>query len=211
MELHRVLKPTGTMYLHCDWHASHYLKVMMDGIFKANNFRNEIIWCYKGVGYPKKDFGKRHDTIFRYSKTDDYIFNLYVEATKKRFRQLGNVKKSKDFEVQKLNPLGRRPDDWWQIPVVPSVKESLGYPTQKPEALLEKIIKASSNKGDLVLDAFCGGGTTLVVAQKLGRSWIGVDISPSAISLIKKRLSKIGVSEKDIDINNSSKAVRGDG
>jgi DNA modification methylase len=208
MELHRVLKPTGSMYLHCDWHAGHYLKVMMDEVFGANNFRNEIVWCYRGAGYPKKDFGKRHDTIFRYSKTSDYTFNLddvrekYAEATKERFKHyIGNIRKGKDFGLQKLHPLGRQPDDWWQIqPIAPSAKERLGYPTQKPEKLLERIIRASSNEGDLVLDAFCGCGTALAVAQNLGRRWIGIDISPSAIALIKNRLKKIGVSETDIDI-----------
>jgi len=208
IELHRLLKPSGTFYLHCDWHAGHYLKVMCDEIFGYNNFRNEIAWCYRGAGYPKKDFGKRHDTIFRYSKTDDYIFNLddvreeYADATKERFKHyIGNVRKSGDFGLQKLNPLGKQPDDWWQIqPIAPSAKERWGYPTQKPEALLAKIIKASSNKGDLVLDAFCGCGTTLAVAQVFERRWIGIDISPSAIALIKNRLAKIGVKEKDIDI-----------
>ena len=208
MELHRVLKPTGSFYLHCDWHAGHYLKVMMDDVFGYNNLRNEIVWCYRGAGYPKKDFGKRHDTIFRYSKTDDYMFNLddvreeYAEATKERFKHyVGNVREGRDFGYQTLNPLGKQPDDWWQIqPIAPSAKERLGYPTQKPETLLERIIKASSNKGDVVLDAFCGCGTALAVAEKLGRYWIGVDISPSAIALIKNRLASIGVSEKDIDI-----------
>jgi len=208
MELHRVLKPTGSMYLHCDWHAGHYLKVMMDEVFGVNNFRNEIVWCYRGAGYPKKDFGKRHDTIFRYSKTDDYTFNLddvrerYAKATVERFKHyIGNIRKGKNFGSQKLHPLGRQPDDWWQIqPIAPSAKERLGYPTQKPEVLLQRIIKASSNEGDLVLDAFCGCGTALAVAEKLGRRWIGIDISPSAISLIKRRLNKIGVSENDIDI-----------
>lgn len=199
-ELYRVLKPTGSMYLHCDWHASHRLRMLMDKIFGERNFRNEIVWCYRGAGYPKKDFGKRHDLIFRYSKTEKYIFNLddvrekYAETTQERFKHyIGNVRAGKDFGLQKLNPLGRQPDDWWQIqPIAPSAKERLGYPTQKPEALLERIIKASSNKGDVVLDAFCGCGTALVVAQKLGRNWIGIDISPTAIKLIEKRLARTG-------------------
>ncbi|OGI25782.1 MAG: hypothetical protein A3J76_00980 [Candidatus Moranbacteria bacterium RBG_13_45_13] len=199
-ELYRVLKPTGSFYLHCDWHASHHLRVMLDEVFGENNFRNEIIWCYRGAGYPKKDFGKRHDTIFRYSKTDDYVFNLddvreeYAEATKERFSHyIGNIRKGRNFGLQKLNPLGKQPDDWWQIqPVAPSASERLGYPTQKPEALLEKIIKASSNKDDIILDSFCGCGTSLAVAQKLGRHWIGIDISPTAIKLVEKRLNKLG-------------------
>jgi len=173
---------------------------MMDEIFGKNNFRNEIVWCYRGAGYPKKDFGRRHDIIFRYSKAGDYIFNLdhvreeYAATTKERFRHyIGNIRKGRDFGVQKLHPLGKQPDDWWQIqPIAPSAKERLGYPTQKPEALLERIIKASSDKGDLVLDAFCGCGTTLVVAHKLGRSWIGIDISPTAVKVMEDRLRKVG-------------------
>jgi len=192
----RVLNPTGTIYLHCDWHASHYLKVMMDVIFGYTNLKNEIIWCYRGAGYPKKDFGKRHDTIFRYAKSEDYIFNLdevreeYADATVERFKHyIGNVRGGKDFGLQKLNPKGRQPDDWWQIqPIAPSAKERLGYPTQKPEALMEKIIKASSNKNDIVLDPFCGCGTTLAVAKKLGRRFIGIDISRVACDVTRQRL-----------------------
>ena len=196
IELHRVLKKTGSIYLHCDPTASHYLKIILDAIFDKKNFRNEIIWCYRGAGYPKKDFGKRHDVIFRYSKTDNYIFNLddvreeYAEATKERFKHhIGNIRNGKDFGLQELNPLGKQPDDWWQIqPLAPSSKERLGYPTQKPEILLERIVKASSNKGDLVLDPFCGCGTTVAVAEKLKRNWVGIDITSLAINLIKYRI-----------------------
>ena len=143
LEIKRVLKSTGSIYLHCDPTASHYLKTMMDAVFGVGNFRNEIAWCYRGAGYPKKDFGKRHDSIFRYSKGSEYTFNLddvreeYAEATKARFKHyIGNKRKSGDFGIQKLNPLGKHPDDWWQIqPIAPSAKERLGYPTQKPLAL----------------------------------------------------------------------------
>ncbi len=201
-QCHRVLKDTGTMYLHCDWHANAHLRILMDKLFGAARFRNEIIWCYRGAGYPKRDFGRRHDTIFRYSKTDKYVFNLdavrepYAEATKERFKHyIGNVRKTGDFGLQELNPLGKQPDDWWQIqPIAPSAKERLGYPTQKPLALLGKIVKASSNKGDLVLDPFCGGGTTMEAAHHLGRKWIGIDVSPIACDVSKKRLAKAGIS-----------------
>jgi len=196
LELKRVLKPAGSIYLHCDPTASHYLKIIMDTIFGGNNFRNEIVWCYRGAGYPKNDFGRRHDIIFRYSKTANYIFNLddvreeYAETTKERFKYyIGNVRNGVDFGVQKLHPLGKQPDDWWQIqPIAPSARDRLGYPTQKPEPLLEKIIKASSNKGSIVLDPFCGCGTTIAVAQRLNRNWIGIDITHLAINLIKWRL-----------------------
>jgi site-specific DNA-methyltransferase (adenine-specific) len=205
-EMHRILKDTGSFYLHCDWHASHYLKVMCDDVFGSNNFRNEIVWCYRGAGYPKRDFGRRHDIILRYSKTKEYTFNLddvrepYAEATVERFKHhIGNVRKGKDFGTQKLHPLGKQPDDWWEIqPVAPSAKERYKYPTQKPEPLLEKIIKASSNKDDLVLDPFCGCGTTIAVAQRLGRKWIGIDVSPAACKLMKTRVEKNGARGTEI-------------
>lgn len=197
-EIYRVLKPTGSFYLHCDPTASHYLKLVLDAVFcgQGGEFRNEIVWCYRGAGYPKKDFGRRHDIIFRYSKTDEFTFNLdevreeYAETTKERFSHyIGNVRGKRDFGSQKLNPLGRQPDDWWQIqPIAPSAKERLGYPTQKPETLLEKIIKASSNAGDLILDSYCGCGTSVAVAERLKRRWIGIDITYQSISLILRRL-----------------------
>ena len=202
LEMRRILKPTGSIYLHCDPTAGHYLKTMMDAVFGVGNFRNEIAWCYRGAGYPKKDFGKRHDSIFRYSKGSEYTFNLddvreeYAEATKARFKHyIGNKRKSGDFGIQKLNPLGKHPDDWWQIqPIAPSAKERLGYPTQKPLALLDKIIKVSSNRGDIVLDPFCGCATTCIAAERLQRQWIGIDLSPKAVELVKLRL------ERDLDL-----------
>lgn len=197
-EIHRVLKPTGSFYLHCDPTASHYLKLVLDAVFcsQGGEFRNEIVWCYRGAGYPKKDFGRRHDLIFRYSKGKEFTFNLdsvreeYAETTKKRFSHyIGNKRGKKDFGQQSLNPLGKQPDDWWEIqPIAPSARERLGYPTQKPEALLERIIKASSNEGDIVLDAYCGCGTTVAVCEKFNRKWIGIDITYQSISLILKRL-----------------------
>ncbi len=196
IEMHRILKDTGSLYLHCDQTMSHYLKILLDCIFGGHNFRNEIVWCYRGAGYPKKDFGKRHDIIFRISKTANYLFNLddvreeYAETTKKRFSHyIGNKRKSGDFGEQSLNPLGKQPDDWWQIqPIAPSAKERTGYPTQKPLALLDRIIKASSDEGDIVLDPFCGCATTLVAAERLGRDWIGIDISKLAHKLVIERL-----------------------
>jgi len=199
MELHRVLRTTGSMYLHCDWHAGHYLKVMMDEVFGHNNFQNEIVWCYKTGGATKRRFGRKHDIILFYTKTSKYKFNPQKE--KSYMMHEYGFKKSKFQKDEKGQYSWVIAKDWWEIPAVGSAtKERLGYPTQKPEALLERIIKASSNEGDIVLDAFCGCGTALAVAQKLERRWIGIDISPSAISLIKKRLNKIGVSESDIDI-----------
>jgi DNA modification methylase len=197
-EMHRILKDTGSFYLHCDWHASHYLKVMCDDIFGYNNFRNEIIWWYETGGIPKKDFSRKHDTIFRYSKTKNIIFNA------------DEVKESRSDEVLRRIATGipgatrskgqfRHPSDVWKIPAINAMaKERLDYPTQKPESLMERIIKASSNKDDLVLDPFCGCGTTIAVAQRLGREWIGIDVSPSACKLMKNRVEKAGARGPEI-------------
>ena len=198
LELHKVLKPTGSLYLHCDPTASHYLKILLDSVFEARNFCNEIIWCYRGGGVPKKDFAKRHDVIFRYSNSNEYIFNVddvrvpYSEDVQKSLpsRYDKSYRSNKVYEGYRPNPKGKHPEDWWPIqPIMPSSKERLGYPTQKPLVLLERIIKASSNEGDVVLDPFCGCGTAVHAAEKLRRKWIGIDITHLAISLIEKRLN----------------------
>ena len=202
-EMHRILKDTGSIYLHCDPTASHYLKGVMDAIWDQGNrkknehFRNEIVWCYRGAAYPKKDFGRRHDVILRYSNGPQGIFNLddvreeYAETTKERFKHyIGNKRKQGNFGVQKLNPLGRHPDDWWQIqPIAPSSKERLGYPTQKPRALYERMIKASSNEGNLVMDPFAGCGTTIDAAHTLNRFWIGIDLTILSLDPMRRRLA----------------------
>ena len=198
VQMHRILKPTGSLYLHCDPTASHYLKIILDAVFGTNNFRNEIVWCYRGAGYPKKNFGRRHDIIFRYSKDSQYIFNLddvreeYAEATKERFKHyIGNKRQGSDFGLQTLNPLGKHPDDWWQIqPIAPSANERTGYPTQKPIELYKRIIAASSNIGDLILDPFCGCGTTLMAAEGLKREWIGIDLTYLATGAVKLQIEK---------------------
>ena len=251
VELYRVLKKTGSFYYHCDWHASHYVKVMLDNIFGFNNFQNEIIW--KRVTSSKtqsKTFTKAHDTIFFYTKTDDFFFKKpfgdydekYIESyykfTEKDGRKYGRwdftqsgegPKRYFGKEIGWLEPPKGKHWIWSQEKIdeglkkdmfyfskngMPRVKryldekqgqpidsmwsdiyniqgsstESLGYPTQKPLELLERIIEASSNKNDIVLDPFCGCGTTLVAAQKLGRKWIGIDISPTACRVMSKRL-----------------------
>ncbi len=200
MELYRVLKATGSFYLHCDWHASHRLRVMLDDVFGAKHFQNEIIWYYRGGGVSKDRFGRRHDNIYFYTKGDRWAFNAddirtpYSEETLERLRyKARSFRGERVYDTYEANPLGKHPDDVWIIqPVMPSAKERLGYPTQKPEELLEKIIRASSNRNDVVLDSFCGCGTSLAVSQKLGRHWIGIDISPTAIKLVEKRLEKLG-------------------
>jgi DNA modification methylase len=201
-ELHRILAPTGSLYLHCDWHAGHYLKVMLDDVFESRKrFQNEIVWYYRGAGVSKRRWARRHDTLLFYTKSDDWTFNVdevrveYAEATRKRFKhRVGNVRRGgADFGPQKLNPKGKHPDDVWQISILaPSARARLGYPTQKPEELLEMIVRASSNEGDLVLDPFCGCGTTVTVASKLNRKWLGIDISQRAIDISELRLKAEG-------------------
>jgi DNA modification methylase len=202
IELRRVLKPTGSIYLHCDPTASHYLKILMDAIFGPINFRNEIAWCYRRYTALANRFQRLHDVILFYSKTEHIKFNqLVIPYGEKSGKMDSHYKQGEDgrwFRWQKRR--GQKPykvylsegvrlGDWWDIPIInASSKERLGYPTQKPEALLERIIQASSNVGELILDPFCGCGTTIAVAQRLKRHWIGIDITYLAIALIKYRL-----------------------
>lgn len=197
-ELHRVLKPTGTIYLHCDPSASHYLKILMDAVFGIENMRNEIVWCYRGGGVPRKDFARKHDIILRYSKTQNYFFDVdavrvpysddVINSLPSRYDK--SYRDNKIYEGYRPNPAGKHPDDWWPIQMIlPSSGERLGYPTQKPKALLERIIKASTQPGDAILDPFCGSGTTLVVAYALDRSWIGIDVSNVAVEVTKHRFA----------------------
>jgi site-specific DNA-methyltransferase (adenine-specific) len=198
-----VLKDTGSIYLHCDPTASHYLKLVMDEIFSAYNYRNEIIWSYRRWTGKSKRFQKLHDVIFFYSKGQDYTYNvLYTDYTEKSLlrKQFYHTRiKGNDIYETTIDERGVRMGDVWDIPVINSqAKERLGYPTQKPEVLLERIIKASSNEDDIVLDPFCGCGTTIAVAEKLGRKWIGIDITHLAITLMKKRLEDM-FNEKTTD------------
>ena len=197
-EIHRVLKPTGSFYFHCDPTASHYIKLLLDSIFVSRGgcVLNEIIWCYSRMAAKgQKQLSRCHDVIFWYSKSKKWTFNVdeirlaYAETSKaragyKKTNLGGGAPKS---QICELNENGKFPEDWLQIPFIRG-KEYLGYPTQKPEALLERIIKASSNEGDTVLDAYCGCGTTIVVAEKLKRKWVGIDITYQSVSLIIKRL-----------------------
>ena len=198
IEMQRLLKTTGSIYLHCDPTASHYLKLIMDDIFGKNNFRNEIVWCYRGGGVPKSDFSKKHVILLRYSKTKDFPFNVddiripYSQETQDRLRyRAKSFRGDRTYDNYDMNKKGKHPEDWWVMqPLMPSDKERTGYPTQKPLALLDRIIEASSNEGDLILDPFCGCATACVSAEKLQRQWIGIDISPSAEVITKIRLEE---------------------
>ena len=201
-QMHRILKPAGSIFLHCDWHANAYIRVeILDKIFGQNNMRNEIIWCYMGPGSPGvKQFLKKHDTIFWYSKDDKWVFNIddvrfpHSKKTKDNFRHgLGGS----GFEgaPRIIHEKGKVPEDWWSDIAIAArypknSENNLGYPTQKPVKLLERIIKASTNEGDTVLDPFVGGGTTIAVADKLNRNWIGIDQSVQAIKVSELRLDK---------------------
>ena len=166
-------------------------------VFGVKNFRNEIVWHYRTGGVSKKWFAKKHDTIFSYTKTNNYTFN--VQYMKQYYDKTPSFKDKNSGEDEKgyYNIVAQ--DDVFNIPAVFNMsKQRLGYPTQKPDALLERIIKASSNEGDIVADFFCGCGTTIAAAEKLNRKWIGVDINHLAISLIEdKRLKPIIADKKD--------------
>ncbi len=197
VELHRVLSATGSIYLHCDPNASHYLKGIMDAIFGSKNFRNEIIWCYRGGGVPKLDFARKHDILLRYSKTKKVTFNVdgvripYSQESQDRLKyKARSFRGDKVYNNYQQNPKGKHPEDWWVMqPIMPSSKEYLGYPTQKPRELYERIIEASSNTGDLVLDPFCGCGTTIDAAETKKRDWIGIDLTILALDPMQRRMA----------------------
>ena len=204
-EMHRILKKEGSFYLHCDANAVFSLKPICDAIFGDNSFRRMIIWNVGSVSGFKsqvKGWVRQHDTILYYTKSQDFIFNKQYQPYKeeyinKMFRykdEDGRLYRKRRGGKQYLdekpgNLIGDVWNDIYSYQTRTRSKEYLGYPTQKPEKLLERIILASSNKGDLVADFFCGSGTTLVVAKSLKRNWIGVDSNPKAIELCNKRLN----------------------
>lgn len=193
--MHRILKDTGSLYLHCDPYASHYLKLVMDAIFGEKNFQNEVIWYYKNASRGKKRLAKAHDVILWYSKMpENYVFNrddilVPFESGMTEWRY------TKGGQTGQEMPKGKTPDDVIVMPALNAMSdERLGYPTQKPLALYERIIKASSNPGDLVFDPFAGCGTTIEGAKKNGRDVIGIDILPFALRLINRyRLAPNGI------------------
>ena len=195
LELHRILKSTGSFYLHCDPTMSHYLKLVMDAIFGNPNIRNEIIWHYRRWTGKAKRFQRLHDVILFYTKSDKHKFNVlyddYTANSLKRKQHFHTRIKDGDVFITSINKKGVRAGDVWNIPVLNSqAKERTGYPTQKPLALLERIIKASSYESDIVFDPFCGCATTLVAADHLHRQWIGIDISSKAVDLVIDRIKQ---------------------
>lgn len=195
--IRELLSDKGSVYLHCDWHKSHHLRLIMDEVFGIDNFRNEIVWWYLWGGRGKVQWNSKHDTILFYSKTDNWTFNyrdvlddhnLMTEGSKNRLNYAGAMvtSKSESSDIPEDKVL---PSDTWYIATINAMaNEKENYPTQKPEALLERIIRASSNPGDLVFDCFMGSGTTQAVAMKLGRRFIGADINLGAIQTTTKRL-----------------------
>ena len=192
LEMRRILKPTGSIYLHCDPTASHYIKELMDAVFGKRNFVNEIVWCYTSGGVSKRYFGRKHDTILFYSKTKDHLFNTQYRNYSSGTLQRGLTQYKKRLnEKYTLKEEGAVENDWWadiQPILSPTAKERYGYPTQKPLALYERIIEASSNENDIVLDPFCGCATTLVAAERLRRQWVGIDIWEKAHNAVIDRL-----------------------
>lgn len=196
--LKELLSETGSIYVHLDWHVGHYVKLLMDEVFGDDNLKNEIVWCYTGPSQTSKYFVRKHDNILFYTKTDNYTFNSetvrvpYKKSTKfagkTSFTGLTSEEKRKELDER-----GKLMEDWWDdvAGIGYAHGQITGFATQKPEALLERIIKASSNPDDIVLDCFIGSGTTAAVAQKLGRRWIACDLNKGAVQLTSKRLQGI--------------------
>jgi site-specific DNA-methyltransferase (adenine-specific) len=211
-EIHRVLRSTGSLFLHCDPTASHYLKLLLDAVFDADGggFRNEIVWCYSHGGRSRKWFGRKHDIIFFYAKSDRSYFDsravrsemrsgthsfggrLLTGEDGRKYRLVYGTRNSHGVARYYKYYLdeGKLPEDWWADinSLQASAAERTGYPTQKPEALLDRIVAACSRPGDTVLDAYCGSGTTLAAAERGGRRWVGIDLAPEAIAVTLDRL-----------------------
>lgn len=189
--MYRLLAPNGTLYLHLDWHANSYARVLLDEIFGPQNLLNEIVWTYHGPSPIRSAFNRKHDTILSYVKGDGYTFNAdavrepYNPSTVQTFKASPKAGFGKVPDLER----GKVPEDWWYFPVVARLhNERTGYPTQKPESMLERIVLASSNPGDIVADFFCGSGTTPVVAARLGRRFIASDITSHAVHTTRRRL-----------------------
>ncbi len=194
-ESHRLLADTGSMFVHLDYRAAHYVKILLDRIFTPANFLNEIIWHYRTGGRSSQWFARKHDTILFYAKNKgQHTFNV-IRGGEFRTDGLNRDEDGRPYKSTKNGRLYFHPDgpaitDVWDIPFLSTVsKERTGYPSQKPEALLERIILAASNDGDCVADFFCGSGTTLSVAKRLGRRFIGCDRQADAVEIARQRLA----------------------
>ena len=194
LAIHEVMAETASVYVHLDWHIGHYAKILMDEVFGEDNFRNEIVWCYSGGAVAPRDFPRKHDTILRYVKNrEDYVFHVERKPYKENTQQVGKHSTyagAGQIDLSKGTPV----TDWWtDIKTVTGWNpEEVNYATQKPESLLERIIKASSNEDDLVVDFFSGSGTTAKVAHDLGRYFIAADVSNNAMQTTRDRLCKAG-------------------
>jgi len=205
-EMKRLLKSDGSIFVHLDWHACHYVKVELDKIFGYENLVDDIAWCYSGSNNTKKTLPKKHDTILHYAKSPNYKFNykeILVEprSTARYYTdQNGRKYTKKDGKIYYCKNDGKIPEDYWvDIQRLHHISsERIGYPTQKPEQLVERIVKMASDPGDVVADFFSGGGTTVAVAEKLDRKWVGCDISRTAVSVARDRL--LDVYTKDAGI-----------
>lgn len=190
--MYRLLSPNGTLYLHLDWHADAYARLLLDELFGADHLLNEIIWAYHGPSPIRRAFNRKHDTILAYVKGEDYTFNVdavrepYNQNTVKTFRSSPKAGFGKVPDLER----GKVPEDWWYFPVIARLhNERTGYPTQKPVALLERMILASSNPGDTVADFFCGSGTTPFVAAQHGRRFLACDETFRALHTTRSRLT----------------------
>ena len=216
--MYRLLSPNGTLYLHLDWHADSYARLLLDELFGVDHLLNEIIWAYHGPSPIRRAFNRKHDTILAYVKGDQYTFNVdavrepYNENTVKTFNSSPKAGFGKVPDLER----GKVPEDWWYFPVIARLhNERTGYPTQKPIALLERIVLASSNPDDLVADFFCGSGTTPFVASKHGRRFLACDETFRAVHTTRSRLAELLSAftlERDVaisfPINLAPKSVR---
>jgi site-specific DNA-methyltransferase (adenine-specific) len=194
-EMRRLLSDRGSLFVHLNWRAVHYVKIELDRIFGVDNFLNEIIWGYRSGSRPGRWFSRKHDTILVYAKSlGNHTFNVLREG-EYRTRDLKRSADGVPYKETRKGPIFFHPDgpamtDVWNVPILSTVsRERTGYPTQKPEALLRRIVLACSNEGDTVADFFCGSGTMLVVAQELGRKWIGCDESAEAVAIASARVT----------------------
>jgi DNA modification methylase len=193
-EMRRLLSLRGTLYVHLDWRAVHHVRILLDGMFGEDHFLNEIIWSYRTGGRPGPWFARNHQSILVYARQIGSHTFQPLRGGEYRTRDLRISKDGRPYKSTHNGPIYFHPEgpalsDVWEIPFLSTVsKERTGYPTQKPEALLERIIRASSREGDLVADYFCGSGTTLAVACRLGRRWLGCDSNPAAVTITKRRL-----------------------